>query len=179
MNPVFKTIFMWAAATVALSLCAPAVSAPTVATARARAVTLRPLSLLKTTDLSFGNIVPGKVAGSVTVDPISDAAVYANVTGAGGPIAAARFVAAGSANQLVYIRIGTAPSLLTRQGGGATMSIDTLRINAAVFIVGETAIRVIPADRTLDIRYGARLLVAANQQDGVYEGSFGVTVDYQ
>lgn len=160
-------------------VCAPTAAAPASGTARARAITLQPLTLLKTGDLSFGTVIAGRVAGTVTVDPMTDAPIYANVTGAGGQISAARFVGAGSANQLVFIRASTAPFLITRQSGGATMTVDTLRINAALFIFGDTAVRFMPAGRTMDIRYGARLRVDANQAEGVYEGTFAVTVDYQ
>lgn len=159
--------------------CAPATAAPAVATVRAKAITIRPLSLLKTVDLSFGNVIAGPVAGSVTLNPATDAPTYAGVTGAGGEIAAARFVGAGTANQLVFIRTSSAPFLLTRAGGGATMTIDQISINAAAFIYGDTAVRVIPDNRTLDIRFGGRLRVAANQPEGTYEGTFAVTVDYQ
>lgn len=163
----------------AMLACAPVSAAPVVATAQAKAITIRPLSLLKTVDLSFGNIIPGTVAGTVTVSPATDAVTYTNVTGTGGQVGAARFVGAGTANQLVFIRASTAPFVLMRQGGGATMNVDTISINAAVFIFGDTAVRFIPADRTLDIRFGGRLRVAANQIEGVYEGTFAVTVDYQ
>lgn len=159
--------------------CAPATAAPRVGTAQAKAITIRPLSLLKTTDLSFGNLVAGPLAGTVTINPVTDAATYANVTGAGGGVAAARFVGAGSANQLVFIRATNAPFVLTRAGGGGTMTIDQISINAAAFIYGDTAVRVIPPNRTLDIRFGGRLRVGANQPDGTYEGTFAVTVDYQ
>ncbi len=157
--------------------CAPAAAA--TATARAKAITIRPLSLIKTTDLSFGNIIPGRGGGTVIVDPLTDAPAYAGVAGAGGQIGAARFVGSGTANQLVFVTWNTAPFVITRQGGGATMTVDTLRTNSVFFVFAGSDPRIIPADRTMDIRFGARLRVGANQAEGVYEGTFAVTVDYQ
>ncbi len=175
----FKSAQWCAAVLLATLASVPASAAPTVATARAKAITIRPLSLLKTVDLSFGNVIAGPVAGTVTVSPVTDAATYTDVTGAGGAITASRFVGAGTANQLVFIRASNAPFVITRQGGGATMTIDQISINAAVFIFGDTAVRFIPDNRTLDIRFGGRLRVGANQPEGTYEGTFAVTVDYQ
>lgn len=162
-----------------LAACACAVPAAAAATsARAKSVMIRPLSLLKTTDLSFGNIIAAPVAGSVTINPSTDAPVYAGVTGAGGPIHAARLVGAGTAGQLVWVRWTTAPVILARQGGGAQMTMTDLRTNSVLFVFAGSDPRIIPADRVLDIRFGGRLQVGANQREGVYEGSFVVTIDY-
>lgn len=175
----FNTAKVCVAGLLAALACVPAAAAPAVRTARAKAITIRPLSLLKTVDLSFGNIIPGANAGTVTINPVTDVPTYANVAGAGGQIAAARLVGGGTANQLVFVTWSTAPFLLTRQGGGATMTVDSLLTNSVFFIFPGNDPRVIPADRTLDIRFGARLRVGANQTEGVYEGTFAVTVDYQ
>ena len=139
---------------------------------------VRPLSLLKTADLSFGNILAGPAAGTVTVDPATGAATYVGVTGGGGSTGAARLVGAGTAGQLVTVRWSTAAVTLTRIGGGATMRMDSLRTNSVFFVFAGSDPRIVPADRVLDIRFGGRLLVGANQPEGEYQGSFAVTVDY-
>lgn len=158
--------------------CMPAAAAPVTSTGQAKAVAIRPLSLVKAGDLSFGNILAGPAAGTVTVNPSTDAPTYVGVAGAGGTIQAARFIGAGSANQLVFVRWNTAPFTIARQGGGATMIVDTLRTNSVLFVFAGNDPRIIPADRVLDIRFGARLRVGANQPEGTYGGSFAVTIDY-
>lgn len=115
----------------------------------------------------------------MVIDPATDVPAYVGVAGAGGTVSAARFVGAGSSGQLVYVRWNTAPFAITRQGGGATMLVDTLRTNSVFFVFAGNDPRIIPENRTLDIRFGARLRVGANQADGVYEGTFAITVDYQ
>lgn len=167
--------FAYAAAVV---LAGPLWAAPAVSTARAKAITLTPLTILKTADLSFGDIIAAPVAGTVVINPYTDAATYAGLTGAGGTIQAARFVGAGTAGQLVLLRWPTAAFNLSRQGGGGTMRVDALRPNTTLFALSGVEPRIIPADRVLDIRFGARLNVGANQAEGIYEGSFTVTIDY-
>lgn len=157
---------------------APATARPAVATARAKATTVRPVSLVRTADLSFGDILASAAAGSVTVNSVSDAATYVGVQGAGGTVSAARFLGAGTAGQIVTVRWSTAPFVLTRVGGGATMQVDTLRTNCVLFCFAGSDPRIVPADRVLDIRFGGRLLVGANQREGEYQGQFAVTVDY-
>ena len=120
----------------------------------------------------------GRAAGTVTVNAATDAATHAGVTRSGGTVFAARFVGAGTAGQLVNVRWTTAPVVLTRVGGGSTMQVDSLRTNGVLFVFAGSDPRIIPADRVLDIRFGGRLLVGANQPEGDYQGSFTVTVDY-
>lgn len=163
----------------AVVLAVPVWAAPAVATARAKAISLTPLTILKTRDLDFGNIVAGPLAGTVTINPYSDVATYTGVVGAGGTVQAARFLGAGTAGQIVLVRWPTTAVTLTRQGGGATMLLDTLRVNSPLIALGGIDPRVIPPDRVIDVRVGGRLRVGANQGEGDYLGNFQVTIDYQ
>jgi len=59
------------------------------------------------------------------------------------------------------------------------MLLDQLRTNSVLFVFGGVDPRIVPDDGVLDIRFGGRLRVGANQREGSYAGSFAVTLDYQ
>ena len=48
-----------------------------------------------------------------------------------------------------------------------------------LFVFGGVDPRIVPDDGVLDIRFGGRLRVGANQREGSYAGRFAVTLDYQ
>lgn len=136
-----------------------------------RARTLRPIVLANTRALDFGTMIAGATAGTVTINPNTDARTRTGgIVLAGGSPAAARFTATGTPGVNALITVGAAP-VLVRAGGSETMTVNNMTLNG-----GRT--RRIPASGTLDVRVGARLNVAANQRDGLYSGSFNVTVDY-
>lgn len=173
-----STIAKACACAAAAVLAAPLCAAPAVATAKAKAVTIRPLSLIKTRDLVFGNVIASTVAGTVVVDPDTEAALYTSVTGAGGTIQAARFLGAGTGGRMVNVRWTNGAFTLNRVGGGGTMRVDSLKAGSALVMNGNSGIGRIPLDRAFEIRMGGRLLVGANQREGDYEGTFAITVDY-
>jgi spore coat protein U-like protein len=72
----------------------------------------------------------------------------------------------------VRITTAAAPITLSRQGGGATMTMGRVRIN------GNRNKRLNAAGaRTFYV--SGRLQVGADQTAGVYDGTFDVTVDYR
>ncbi len=140
--------------------------------ANGRARTLRPIVLTNTRALDFGTLITGATAGTVTVNPRTDARTRTGgvtLFGGGAP-GAARFTATGTPAVNAFITIGTAP-VLTRVSGSETMTVSNMTLNGATT-------RRIPASGVLDVRVGGRLNVAANQRDGLYSGSFNLTVDY-
>jgi Domain of unknown function (DUF4402) len=154
-----------------------AASAPTTASAagssaQGKAVTLRPLSLVKTADLEFGSLIPSATAGTAIVDASTDVrSVSGGVIGAGGSApTAAKFTAAGLINVIAFITLPTSITL-TRVSGTQTMTVDNITSN------GPT-LRLFPGSATIDVRVGGRLNIAANQVAGSYSGSFDVTVIY-
>jgi hypothetical protein len=161
------------AAVAAIGLSAPATAAPVAATppAEAQALILRPLTLTKLDDLSFGTIVPSALSGVVTV-PADGTAPFAS----GGvtllpsdPGLRARFVGAGTANQTVLINV-TNPVLLGN-GAGDTVTVLALTLDGP-------PIRTIDATRALFFHVGGVLLVGANQAEGLYQSDFDVTAQY-
>lgn len=134
-------------------------------------VTLRPLSIVKLRDLDFGRLVAGTTAGTVIINPVTDArTTTGGVIASGGAPAAAQFFTYATGNQILQVTRGAFP-VLTRAGGGGTMSVTQLTLNGPV-------VRAIGAAGLLDLRVGGTLAVAANQRDGVYSGSFEITVTY-
>lgn len=139
--------------------------------ATAKAITLRPLSIVKLRDLEFGDLIAGPTAGTVTIDPDDDSrSTTGGVGAAGGAPQAARFYTYGGPRQYIYVTRGAFP-VLARAGGGATMTVDQLTLNGATF-------RYLDDAGILDLRVGGRLRVGANQMQGSYAGSFTITVTY-
>jgi len=137
-----------------------------------------PLSLRLAGDLSFGDLIAAPVAGTVVVNPYTDARTLTGVTPAGGLVQAARLVGTATPGRLAYVRWPTTTITLTGSNG-STMLLDQLRTNSVLFVFGGVDPRIVPDDGVLDIRFGGRLRVGANQREGSYAGSFAVTLDYQ
>ncbi len=137
----------------------------------AKVITLKPLSIVKLRDLEFGTLASGTTAGTVVIDPTTDARVTTGgVLAAGGAPQAAQFYTYGTGNLILQVTRGPLP-VLNRAGGGASMNVTQLTLN------GPT-LRVLNAAGLIDLRVGGTLAVAANQIDGVYAGTFDITVTY-
>lgn len=137
----------------------------------AKTIALRPLSIVKLRDLEFGRLISGTTAGTVVINPTTDArTTTGGVTAAGGAPQAAQFYTYGTANLTLQVTRGPLP-VLARAGGGATMNVTQLTLN------GPTT-RFLTAAGLLDLRVGGTLAVAANQLDGTYSGNFNITVTY-
>ena len=141
------------------------------ATATARAVTLRPLSIVNTSDLQFGYMLKPTTAGTVVIDPTTGGrTVTGGVVACGGSPHAAQFYTYSTGNQTLQVNRGALP-VLNRTGGGATMSVTTLTLNGPV-------LRSIGPSGVLDLRVGGTLAVSANQAEGDYSGTFQIIVTY-
>ena len=156
------------AAIVSLGLGATTAQAATD-TAQAEARILSPVAVTKVLDLNFGTIVPGATADVVTLD-FASAVTCGSLTCVGTP-QTAEFTVEGTAGEQVTVdAIGTIT--LTRSGGGASMTADL----APNVPYGATAWALPAASNTVLV--GGDLNVGANQQAGVYIGSFDLTVNY-
>ena len=139
--------------------------------ANGRARTLKPIVIANARPLDFGTLIAGPTAGTATVNAATDVrSRTGGVTLAGGTPMAARFAVTGTPAVNAFITLGAVP-ILTRVSGTETMRVSNMTLNG-----GRT--RRIPASGTLDVRVGGRLNLAANQRDGLYTGSFNITVDY-
>ncbi|MBA3895617.1 MAG: DUF4402 domain-containing protein [Sphingomonadaceae bacterium] len=152
-------------ALLALGLGATSAQAAT-ATAFAKAKILKQITVTKSADLDFGTIVTGAAASTVTVSSAGVRTCGAGLT-CTNPATAAAFGVTGTSGAVVTLA-AAGPVTLTGSNGG-TMSA-TLNTSAATMTLTAG-----PDPFTV----GGVLSVGANQTDGVYQGSFTVTVDYQ
>lgn len=137
----------------------------------AKAIALKPLSIVNLRDLDFATALSGTTAGTIVIDPTTDArTVTGGVTAAGGTPQAAQFYTYATGNQILQVTRGPLP-VLNRGGGGASMNVTVLTLNGAT-------LRVVPAAGLLDLRVGGTLAVSANQLAGTYSGTFQINVDY-
>ena len=169
-----KTVGFGAAAGLSLSLLAPvspagAVTPSTQATGSA--MVLRPVSVAKLKDMDFGDVTV-TAAGTAVLEPNADAfSTTGGVTKVGGTPHSAEFAGSATTSSIVNIKIPNQPITLTRVGGAQTMTVSN-------FTLQGLNKRVIAAQNSFTFRVGGTLNVAANQVEGVYVGTFTVTVQY-
>ena len=136
------------------------------------AIVLKPLSLIKKTNMGFGTLIETPVAGTATINAASGAVTTTGgVTAVPSSTSAAVFIGAGSRNSPYQIRLPSAPITLTRSGGTETMSVSNWTLD------GPTN-RKVGANEAFQFGVGAQVSVAANQAPGTYVGTFNVTVHY-
>lgn len=146
------------------------IAAPTPA--QATATLLFPLEIVKNRDLDFGNVGVAGTAGTVVIDPETDTiSATGGVSLVGGTPHAAQFTGAAKGNNVVIIRIPKQPVTLTRVGGTQTMIADN-------FTLQGLDKRAVAARVAFDFRVGATLNVNANQAEGIYVGTFDVSIQY-
>ncbi len=152
------------------AIAAPAPVLAAGASAPAKAVVVRRLSLVKTDDLDFGTIARGTLPGSVTISAATGArTTTGGAIAAGGVPQRAVFVGAGQIGLLSIVSIG--PSPILTNGTGGTMP-TLLAVN------GGTGIRLFPGTGVQTFQVGGTLTVGANQAEGDYTGTFTLTVNY-
>lgn len=145
--------------------------ASATAGANASANIIAPITLLKLTDLVFGDIVPNTTVGTVTMDTTGTVTVGGGVTALASTRSAATFTVGGQNGRAYTVSsIGNitisnilGPDMIINPssdcGGGAA----PCRVN----VLGVTTVRV-----------GGTLNVKANQPAALYTGTFSVTVTY-
>lgn len=147
--------------------------AQATATATATATIVSPISIIKNTDMSFGNIaVQAATGGTVVLAPAGTRTSTSGVTlpATTGTVTAAAFTVNGTGTYTYAITLPST-STLTRASGTETMTASSFTSNPS----GTGAL----SAGTQDISVGATLTVAAGQVAGVYtSGNFNVTVNY-
>jgi spore coat protein U-like protein len=164
-----KLITLTAVAALAAASTLSAAQNTASASANATARIITPISISKTADLNFGDVVPSGVAGTVTV---TSAGVRSSAGGAslgnGTGVTAAAFTVSGQASATYAI---TLPASTTITSGANSMTVDTFTSNPS----GTGALS---AGGTQPLAVGANLNVGINQAPGTYTGTFSVTVAY-
>jgi hypothetical protein len=155
-------------------LCPAAAHSATVAaapTAKGRATILLPASFVKLMDMDFG-LLTVTTAGTAILDSNSgNVTTTGGVTLVGGRPHAAGFDAVSPTKNVLRISLPNKAVVLTRVGGTETMSLDTWSINGATT-------RNLAAHQEIQFQVGGTLHVNANQAEGVYLGTFDVTINY-
>jgi hypothetical protein len=169
-----KLILWLSALAIALAPRAASAASPLAASnsaGKASAIVLHPLTLVRKTDMNFGNIIRTG-AGTAKLEPVANTlSTTGLLTSAGGAPTAATFVGAAGSASVVIIRVPTAPVLIRRVGGTETMTVDNWTLQ------GQNK-RTLAKQESFEFRVGATLTVAAGQVEGDYVGSFDVTVQY-
>jgi hypothetical protein len=162
---------LFASALLTLGAGASAAPVPAVKNASGQATLLKSLSLVKVADLDFGELVVTG-AGTAVMDPVSAAVTTTGPVTKVGPAGhPATFTATGSKNSVVNIRLPSAAVTLTRLGGGGTMTVSNWTLD------GKTN-RKVPLNDAFSFNVGGTLNIGSGQADGIYAGTFTVTVQY-
>ena len=139
--------------------------------AQATAALIYPLTVITKANMDFGSIAVAG-AGTAVIDPNSGLmSVTGGVTRLGGAPQPATFVGAARSAAVVIIRVPNQPITLTRVGGSETMQVRSFTLQ------GQDK-RTLARLESFEFNVGATLVVAAGQVEGVYSGTFDVTVQY-
>lgn len=173
---MFGAVRLFPIAALSLALLAPAAAhaAPVLAPAppQGQAQLVYPLTLAKNADLDFASLA-AVGAGTAVIDPVSDTMT---TTGgvlrlAGNPHAARFTGAAGGQSPVVIIRIPNRAVTITRVGGTETMIVDNFTLD------GQSK-RELAQAGAFEFKVGGTLRVSAGQAEGLYTGTFDVTIQY-
>ncbi|HEX8938345.1 MAG TPA: DUF4402 domain-containing protein [Sphingomicrobium sp.] len=158
----------------ALALCAMSEAAAAVTPqqqATAGATIIHPLTVTKIQDMDFGELSVG-VAGTAVLEPNANSlTTTGGVASIGGSPTCAEFVGAAQSNSVVNIKIPNGSVTLTRVGGTETMTVSNFTLQ------GQSK-RALARAQSFTFRVGGTLNVAAGQVEGLYVGTFDVTVQY-
>lgn len=139
-------------------------------TANADVTIVSAISITKTVDMNFGDVVQG--AGTVILDTAGGrTATGATTLGNTGATAAASFDVTGDPDATYTISLPLAPITLT--GPGTDMTVDQF-----VSTPTDATPQTLDGAGTATLLVGATLTVGAVQTSGAYTGTFDVTVTY-
>ena len=158
-----------------LALLAPAVAlaAPISPPVQppAQAALMRPLTLTKLNDLDFGYLGV-TTNGTAVINPVTDTlTTTGGVLSLGGTPRAATFRGVAQGSAVVIIRVPNGGINLVRVGG-----TETILLNA--FTLDGQSKRTMAQAGIFDFKVGATLRPTAGQADGLYTGTFEVTIQY-
>ncbi|MGA7617406.1 MAG: DUF4402 domain-containing protein [Thermoanaerobaculia bacterium] len=156
-----------------------AVSSPAQSiSAQANATISRGLTVVKTADLDFGDILAPTASGTVTVSPAGTRAASGTIVLVGGTIGAAAFNVSDSGKGNRHFWVGL-PASTTISNGASSMTVDTFQSNllASYPLCGSGAPPGQCPTAPYTIQVGATLHVNANQPAGTYVGTFTITTN--
>lgn len=160
-------------------------SAPAQAqeTSDVRLALIGDLSILKTKDLDFGNII-GTVAGTIVMTATTSPTCTAS-TGLvhGQTCQPAEFLGKGESGRIVRIKKPVSDRIVLT-GPGANMNITGLKLDGTPELTlikatpGYSRYRIASANGIFAFRLAGTLNVGANQTPGEYSGTFNVDINY-
>lgn len=164
----------WVRAGGALALAGPfahADAARPSAAAGGTASIILPVTVTKIKDMDFGAL-SRTAAGTAVLEPNADTlSTTGGVSAVGGSPHSAEFIGAAQSSSVVNIKVPNQPSTLTRVGGTETMTLNNFTLQ------GQSK-RTLAKQTYFTFRVGGTLNVAAGQVEGLYVGTFNVTVQY-
>lgn len=138
--------------------------------ANASVTLITPISITKTTDLSFGTFVASSTPGTITMTPAGTVSTAGGVTEiSGGDVSAAAFTVAGETGQSFAITLPSTDVVLNSATEGESLTLNTFTSNP-------TDTGIIGTDGTISV--GGTLTVPADSKADTYTGTFNVTVNY-
>ncbi len=159
---------------------APALAADD-ATADAQAVVIDGFQLQNVDPLQFGRIIPSGLGGSVMINVNTGAvSTIGQVVTVGTNQTRARFTVKAPVG-IIMIIAGDPSVELTRIGGTESMTASLTHkgtTGLATATVFGLPIGLIATSPDQEIHTGGSLIVAGNQVEGIYEGSFALLVSY-
>ena len=160
-------------ALIALACPAAARAAAVAATppAKGSVSILLPSSFVKLLDMDFGMLTVTTAGTAILDSNTGSVTTTGGVVLVGGRPHAAGFDAVSPSKTIVKVSLPNRPVTLTRVGGTETMTLDTWTINGATT-------RNVVAHQEFTFQVGGTLHVNANQVEGVYLGTFDVTINY-
>lgn len=140
------------------------------ATATAGARIIAPITIVKGTNLNFGDIVAGASVGTVVIDNTGARTHTGGTTlGSASAISKATFDVGGQAASTYTISLPA--SVVITETGGGTMTVDGFNSNPA-------GTGTLDGSGAQTINVGATLNVGSPQAQGSYTGTYTVTVAY-
>lgn len=138
------------------------------------ALILKPFVLTKLSDLSFGTIIPTGSAETVRINADDGSRTMSNeamrVTSDEGY--RARFASSGVNNNLVLVKLVGPRNLVNANG-------NLLRVNRLELDAGNKTVRQLsPTSQIFFVGVGGEIAIRANQEEGVYTGTFTLTATY-
>ena len=170
---MIRRLLALAASMLPLAATGPAWAAPIAAVNKPKAYValIYPLTVITKNDMDFGYLAV-TTAGTAVINPNTGAlTTTGGVTAVGGTPRPATFIGAARSAAVVNLRVPNQPITITRVGGTETMQVRNFTLQ------GQDK-RTLARMESFEFNVGATLVVGANQREGLYTGTFDVTVQY-